>query len=170
MFLNDTARRFADIVLPGTAWLEQVGCKGTNTHLYLMEPALEPPGETRPLSWILRQLADCLGLDDFFPWADEEAAIDAVLDHPSTGHATVASLRADGGIGELRVSHVAHPDHRYVTPSGKIEFYSRRLRDLGLPPLPVHDGDSVLPDAAVDLFGFTVGQSSFEAFVEVAPA
>ena len=49
LFLNDTARRFADIVLPGTAWLEEVGCKMTHTHLYLMEQALEPPGETRSL-------------------------------------------------------------------------------------------------------------------------
>ena len=31
LFLNDTARRFADIVLPGTAWLEEVGCKMTHT-------------------------------------------------------------------------------------------------------------------------------------------
>ncbi|MBT7593652.1 MAG: molybdopterin-dependent oxidoreductase, partial [Gemmatimonadetes bacterium] len=138
LFLNDTALHFADIVLPGTSWLEQLGCKSTNTHLYLMEQALEPPGETRPLSWILRQLADRLGLDDFFPWADEAGAINAILDHHSTGHATVTSLRAAGGIGELNISHVAHPDHRYPTPSGKVEFYSQRLADLGLPPMPVH--------------------------------
>ena len=47
--MNDTARRFADVVLPSTSWLEEVGCKSTNTHLYLMDQALEPPGETRPL-------------------------------------------------------------------------------------------------------------------------
>ena len=44
LFLNDTARRFADVVLPGTAWLEELGCKMTHTHLYLMERALEPAG------------------------------------------------------------------------------------------------------------------------------
>ena len=49
LFMNDTARRFADVVLPSTSWLEEVGCKSTNTHLYLMDQALEPPGETRPL-------------------------------------------------------------------------------------------------------------------------
>ncbi len=49
LFLNDTAREHADVVLPGTAWLEEVGCKMTHTHLYLMERALEPPGETRSL-------------------------------------------------------------------------------------------------------------------------
>ena len=44
LFMNDTARRFADVVLPSTSWLEEVGCKSTNTHLYLMDQALEPPG------------------------------------------------------------------------------------------------------------------------------
>jgi anaerobic selenocysteine-containing dehydrogenase len=145
LFMNDTARRFADIVLPSTAWLEQIGCKSTNTHLYLMEPALPPPGETRSLSWILRRLAERLDVADVFPWADEEEAIDAILAHPSTGHATVASLRAQGGIGALTISHVAHPDHRYATPSGKVEFYSARAADLGLPPLPVHETSAPVP-------------------------
>jgi anaerobic selenocysteine-containing dehydrogenase len=145
LFMNDTARRFADIVLPSTAWLEQIGCKSTNTHLYLMEPALPPPGETRSLSWILQRLAERLDVADVFPWADEEEAIDAILAHPSTGHATVASLRAQGGIGALTISHVAHPDHRYATPSGKVEFYSARAADLGLPPLPVHETSAPVP-------------------------
>jgi len=148
LFMNDTARRFADIVLPGTAWLEELGCKMTNTHLYLMEQALAAPGATRSLTWIVRALADRLGLADFFPWPTEEAMIDALLDHPATGHATVAALRAQGGIGELRVSHVAHPDLRFSTPSGKVEFYSRRALELGMPPLPVYEA---LPETAQHL-------------------
>jgi len=31
LFMNETTRFFADIVLPGTAWLEDVGCKSTHT-------------------------------------------------------------------------------------------------------------------------------------------
>ena len=93
----------------------------------------------------MQRLAERLGVADAFPWSNEEAAIDAILDHPSTGHATVASLRAQGGIGALNISHVAHPDHRYATPSGKIEFYSARAADLGLPVLPVHETLARLP-------------------------
>ena len=139
LFLNDTARRFADVVLPGTAWVEELGCKATNTHLYLMEPALAPAGQTRPGAWVLRELARRLGVADFYPWAGDEGPIDAILDHPATGHATVAALRAEGGMRALRVSHVGHPDLVFPTPSGKVEFYSSRARDLGLPPLPVHE-------------------------------
>ncbi len=148
LFLNDTARRFADVVLPSTAWLEEVGCKSTNTHLYLMERALDPPGETRPLTWILKELARRLGLTEFFSWETDEGPIDAILAHPATGHATVAALRAEGGIRSLRVSHVAHPDLRFPTPSGKVEFYSERAKGLGLPPLPVYEQ---LPTSAYPL-------------------
>jgi anaerobic selenocysteine-containing dehydrogenase len=139
LFWNETARRFADVVLPATAWLEETGCKSTNTHLYLMPQALEPRGEARSATWLLRALADRLGLRDFFPWTHDDGALDAILDHPATGHATVAALRAEGGIRALRVSPVAYPDRRFDTPSGKVEFVSERARALGLPVLPVHE-------------------------------
>jgi anaerobic selenocysteine-containing dehydrogenase len=268
LFMNDTARRFADVVLPGTSWLEDLGCKSTNTHLYLMPKVLEPPGETRNVVWILEELARRLDVSDFYPWAGEEGPIDALLDHPSTDHATVAALRAEGGIRALRISHVAYGDHVFDTPSGKVELYSERARALGLPPLPIHQdpprstyplafrqgrtltqfhsfydhgralptlaaadpeprlwiapadatvrgvtdgawvrihnergefrarvhvtpkipsgtvwmrdgwdglnrltsGEIVIPDDAVDLFGFSGGQAAFDAMVEVAPA
>jgi anaerobic selenocysteine-containing dehydrogenase len=60
--MNETARRFADVVLPRTAWLEELGFKVTNSHLYLMERALEREAETRPIYEILRSLANSLGL------------------------------------------------------------------------------------------------------------
>ena len=136
LFLNDTAKRFADVVLPSTAWLEELGCKSAFTHLYLMEPALAPAGESKPATWVMRELAARLGLDGFFPWESDEALLNAILDHPATGRATVASLRAQGGIGELRISHVANPTLEFDTPSRKIEFYSEDAARLGLPALP----------------------------------
>ena len=39
----------------------------------------------------------------------------------------------------LRISHVAHPDLKFRTPSGKIELVSARAAELGLPTLPVHE-------------------------------
>ena len=104
-----------------------------------MEPALPPAGQTRTGAWVLRELARRLGVADFYPWADAAGPIDAILDHPATGHATVAALRAEGGMRALRVSHVGHPDLVFPTPSGKVELYSARAESLGLPPLPVHE-------------------------------
>jgi anaerobic selenocysteine-containing dehydrogenase len=145
LFMNDTARRFADVVLPATSWLEDLGCKSTNTHLYLMPRVLDPPGETRPGAWVLRELAQRLDLADFYPWSSEEAVLDALLDHPSTRHATVAALRAEGGMRALDISHVAYPDRVFDTPSGKVEFVSERARAHGLPALPVWQPRSPSP-------------------------
>lgn len=139
LFLNDTARRHADVVLPATAWLEELGCKSTNTHLYLMPKALDAPGAAKPIAWMLRELARRLDLDDFFPWDTDSGPLDAILDHPATGRATAATLAAEGGIRALHVSPVAHPDLSFPTPSGKIELYSERAIGLGLPPLPVYE-------------------------------
>jgi anaerobic selenocysteine-containing dehydrogenase len=139
LFMHDTAARHADVFLPATAWLEATGCKSTNTHLYLMPKVLEPEGEARPAVWVLRELARRLGIRDFFPWEEDTGPLDALLDHPATGHATAAALAAEGGIRPLRVSHVAYPDLRFDTPSGKIEFVSERAAALGLPALPIFE-------------------------------
>jgi len=144
LFMNDTVRRCADVVLPATAWLEDLGCKATNTHLYLTDKVLEPEGEARSLCQLMRALAIRLQVDGFYPWEEEVGHINAVLDHPCAGHATVASLREAGGVLPLNISHVAHLDHKYATPSGKIEFYSERAREVGLPALPSFEP---LPDS-----------------------
>jgi anaerobic selenocysteine-containing dehydrogenase len=156
LFMNDTARRFADVILPGTSWLEELGCKSTNTHLYLMPQALPPAGEARSAVLVLRELASRLGVEEFFPWASTEGALDALLAHPSTGHATVKSLTARDGIQALRISHVAYADHRFDTPSGKVEFYSERARGLDLPPLPVHEDLPAAPGRLVFRQGRTL--------------
>jgi len=164
LFLNDTARRFADVVLPGTTWLEETGAKATNTHLYLMPKVLEPPGETRSAIWVLRELARRLGLHDFFPWAEETGALDAILDHEATGHASVAAVAAQGGILPLRISHVAHPDLRFPTPSGKVEFYSERAAAHGLPAIPIYEPSPASPFPLAFRQGRTLTQ--FHGFYE----
>jgi anaerobic selenocysteine-containing dehydrogenase len=137
IFANDTTRRVADIVLPGTIWLEDLGIKETATHLYLMDKALEPAGDTRPLIPVLRELAERLAIDDFFPWPSLEAYMDALLAPQQDGALTVGTMRERGGMAERsRLDHVPYRHGRYATPSGKVEFYSERAASLGLPELP----------------------------------
>ena len=136
IFPNQTTREVADIVLPGTIWLEEVGVKATNTHVYLCDRVLPAAGQARPLYTLYQGLADRLGIADAYPWPDQEAAIDAVLDHPATGHATVASLRANAGRARLRISPNSYPTRAFHTPSGRIEFRSDRAAAMGLPALP----------------------------------
>ena len=170
LFMNETTRRFADIVLPGTAWLEDVGCKSTHTHLYLMDRILEPAGEARPTQYVLKGLASRLGIEGFYPWSSQEELLDAVLDHPATGRTTVALLRASGGIKALNVSHVAYPTREFDTPSGKIEFYSARAAQAGLPPVPVYEPRPHVPPPAADKYPLALCQgralTQFHAFYD----
>ena len=149
LFMNETARLYADLVLPATAWLEDIGLKQTATHIYLMERALTPAGECRTLLTLLRQLAQRLSITHFFPWQDEEAYVNALLaaQKTATGESlTVAELRRQGGYWRKNgLSHVAYQEHRFQTPSGKVEFWSERARLAGLSPLPsytIPEGDA----------------------------
>lgn len=138
LFMNETTRQFADVLLPATAWLEDIGCKSTHTHVYLADKILPPAGAARPLQDLLCGLASRLNMQDFYPWASQEELLNTVLDHPATGRTTVAALRANGGRAALNISHVAYPTHEFHTPSGKIEFFSKRAEEAGLPAMPEH--------------------------------
>ena len=98
-----------------------------------------------------------------------EEILNAILDHPTTGHATVASLRSAGGFLPLKVPQVGYADRNFDSLSGKIESYSSQaIRDgwLGLNDLT--SGDAVVTGNALTLFPFSVGQADYGAKVEVA--
>ncbi len=140
LFMNETARRSADLILPATAWLEDLGLKQTATHIYLMERALTPAGECRSLITLLRELAQRLDIANIFPWQDEEEYLNAWLSvqKTETGEPlTVAELRRrDGYWQKNNLSHIAYQEHSFSTPSQKVEFWSERAQSAGLPPLP----------------------------------
>ena len=142
IFMNETARRVADLILPGTIWLEELGLKDTASHIYLMERVLQPADTTRSMMRILRDLAERLDIKDYFPWPDEEAYLNALLTPQRTDAGTsltLAQLRQQGGYWQKsRLSHVAYPDRRFHTPSKKIEFWSERAEKAGLSPLPTY--------------------------------
>jgi anaerobic selenocysteine-containing dehydrogenase len=93
-----------------------------------------------------------------------EEVLDAILDHPTTGHATVASLRAAGGFLPLKVPDIAYADRKFDSSSDKIEFYSSQAERLGLPPLPVHTVDKASPYPLALSFGRTL--THFHSFYD----
>ncbi|MDE9367455.1 molybdopterin-dependent oxidoreductase [Luteipulveratus sp. YIM 133132] len=145
LFENETIREYADVLLPGTSWVEETGFKATGNHLYLMEQAISARGDARPVRDVLDDLARRLGVTDMLPWETPEAALDTIFDHDATGHTTVAQLREAGGHVRLNTSPVAHPGLAFDTPSGRIELRSARAAELGLPQLPVYEPPQ--PDA-----------------------
>lgn len=97
---------------------------------------LPAAGQARPAYDTYKGLAQRLGVADVYPWTDQEAAMNAALDHPATGHTTVGEMRANGGRTALKVSHIAYPSLAFTTPSGKIAFHAQRAAEMGLAALP----------------------------------
>jgi anaerobic selenocysteine-containing dehydrogenase len=139
LFMSDTARAVADLVLPGTAWLEESGLKFGPTHVHLMDRVLEPRGETRPIWRIFVELSERLKLDGYFPWRSIDELLDAMLDNEQTGHAKVAELRASSPSRRVNTPSYAYAALQFPTPSGKVEFFSERAQAMGLPPLPIYE-------------------------------
>ncbi|MCP5105563.1 MAG: molybdopterin-dependent oxidoreductase [bacterium] len=139
LFLNHTAREVGDIVLPATSWLEELGLRTSNTHIYVMDKALDPPGECREASQWMLSLAQKLGITDYFPWPDKEACLNDCLDSPACRGATVEKLRSEPGGIAGNIPEVPYSDFVFGSPSGKFEFYSQTADRLGLPPLPTHE-------------------------------
>lgn len=172
LFMHATARRCADLVLPATAWLEDIGLKQTATHMYLMERALAPAGECRTLITILRELAQRLNITNFFPWRDDEEYVNALLALQKTetgAPLTISKLRRRGGYWPKNgLSHIAYQEHHFHTPSQKVEFWSERAQQAGLSPLPSYTA----PEDAAYPLRFCQGRTltAFHSFFDEGQA
>jgi anaerobic selenocysteine-containing dehydrogenase len=138
--MTDTAM-LADYVLPATTQLEHwdVNFGWGHTYLHLNVPAIAPVGEALPNTEIFRRLAARLGFrEPMFRQTDEEMARAAVTTgHPSLSGLTFEELIERGWI-DLRThgDFLPYADGGFKTPSGKVEFYSQRMAERGLDPLP----------------------------------
>ncbi len=139
-FQTDTAD-FADWVLPATTQLEHWDVHFAYGHLYatLNRPAIAPLGDAKPNSEIFRLLAQRMGLDDACFGDDDLALIRQALDSPSEKMkgVTFDALMEHGWV-RLNVPRPYLPfaEGGFVTPSGKCEFYSERMAQMGLDPVP----------------------------------
>lgn len=139
-FQTDTVD-YADIVLPATTQLEHTDIHATYGHLYIVanNPAIAPLGESKPNSEIFRQLAARMGFDDpCFRETDDELAAQAFdAKHTHAIHFDWARLKQSGWM-KLNVPDAPFAQGGFPTPSGKCEFYSERMKQDGLDPLPTY--------------------------------
>ena len=97
-FQTDTAD-FADLLLPATTFLEHPDLYTSYGHFVLQwaDPVVAPRGEARPNTWVFRELAQRLGLDDdTLAWSAEEVARDLLdSDHPWLEGITLERLQRE---------------------------------------------------------------------------
>ena len=140
-FQTDTAD-YADLLLPATMQTEHADLHHAYGHLYLAwnEPAVAPPGECLPHSEIFRRLARRLGLTEPCLYDSDEEMARQVLDSGDPGLAgiTLERLRREGW-ARLAVPTPFVPfANGFPSASGKLEFYSARMAEAGLEPVPTY--------------------------------
>jgi anaerobic selenocysteine-containing dehydrogenase len=138
-FATDTAD-YADYVLPATTQLEHVDVHKTYGHWYMLanNAAIAPLGEALPNSEIFRRLAASMGFTDpCFAQTDDDIAAQAFVREGPTRDYDWTRLKARGWERlALPTCFAPFAEGGFPTPSGRCEFYSERLAELGLDPLP----------------------------------
>jgi anaerobic selenocysteine-containing dehydrogenase len=163
LFMTPTAE-LADVVLPVASAFEREALKigfeisqEAQSLIQLRPAVVPPPGEARPDTDIIFDLAVGLGLAEQFWHGDIEAAYRHQL--APTG-VTVEQLRATpGGVRvPLQTRHAKHtePDAHgaprgFATPSRKVELYSQTFLEHGYAPLPDFTEPPSSPVARPDL-------------------
>ncbi len=129
----------ADIVLPAATFMET-----TELHNYreagipyaiLRKKSTEFP-ECMPDWKFWFELAKRMDFQDYFPWLSEEEAIGFSL-APSRITISELKVKFPEGVFYSAKQYETYKQKGFPTPSGKVEFYSSRLKDMGYSPLPV---------------------------------
>jgi anaerobic selenocysteine-containing dehydrogenase len=122
----------ADIVLP-VAWgaeHDTVGFwPGWYQDIRAYPKLVDPPGEAKPDSWWLTELAKRLGFGDSF-WKSETEVLDFMLAPSGLTWEEFKEKRI------LKATFDYKGPGTYRTPSGKMEIYSEQLEELGYSPMP----------------------------------
>ncbi len=146
-FVTPTGRH-ADIVLPATTFWERndvhTPWAGAGHYAIYMKQAIQPMGECRNDIDIFTDLAQRVGIGDYNDKNEEawlrELTRDAVDDFDSFAENGVARFAAPKDAVAF-AAQIRDPDnHRFSTPSGRIEIYSlamaARPDPYGLGPMP----------------------------------
>ncbi len=148
-FQTDTAD-YADYILPATTQLEHwdIHASYGHTDILLNRPAIAPMGECKTNTDIFRALAKRMGFTEpCFEEDDETMCRSAFAATQNT-----EELFAQGFTHLKSSNGQALPDApfaegKFPSPSGKCEFFSQRLADMGQDGLPDYIANYEVPQA-----------------------
>ena len=134
LFMTPTAE-LADYVLPAASFLERVEL---HTHAKYQVVTMTrnilkfPDVQDEYQFW--HDLAHRLGIGEYFPWEDETELTRWILE-PTDISLERAAAHPEG-IEYTPIRYRKWEKEPFNTPSGKVEFSSQYLKDLGYPALP----------------------------------
>ena len=156
---------YADVILPESLYLERTDCvqqaNGLKPQMFLRRQAVPPRYDTREGAMILKQLAERLGVGQYFPYETMDQLVAWQLE--GTGF-TMADFEAKGGVayGKEQIFWDRVDGLKIKTPSGKIEFKSSLLEDAGFESFPACE--PVAPPAE-GKFRLVVGRNALHTHV-----
>ncbi len=161
---------YADVVLPEATYLERAdGIRSSPNRepsVAVRLPATQPRFDSKPGWWVAKQLAERLGLSDYFDYEDYEEVIEWQLKQMDT---SIAELERTGVKMFPRKSGSLYLDdnekHEFDTLSGKIELYSQELKDLGFDPMPVFKKH---PEPPAGYYRLNYGRAPMHTFSRTA--
>ncbi|MCD4715439.1 MAG: molybdopterin-dependent oxidoreductase [Desulfobacterales bacterium] len=145
--------RYADVVIPACTFLERDEHR-INVYLNLphvtLRRAVAAPVYGIPDQMIWVKLAHAMGYGEYFPWRNCKKGIDYLLSDLGVSY---ESLIAEGGIHEYdRRAYKKYEMEGFQTPSGKVEIFSERLKNMGYDPSPIRSNAEQSPAEAEEAF------------------
>ena len=157
--MSDTAW-MADLVLPAPSYLERQdpvsaflassACSGVLTR----DPVVPAMFETKPVFWIVKELAKRLDLGEHFEFTIEDFRNAQLKKLPEVAKA----LKNDGVYNIVGHSHGLHEGKPFKTRSKKIELFNSRYEENGIDPMPVYQPPISPPE---DHFRIVVGRNAY---------
>ena len=156
---SDTAW-MADLVLPAPSYLERqdpvAPLQGSSACACMVtrDPVVPAMFESRPVFWIVSELAKRLELGEYFNFSMEEYRKQQLRDLPDAREA----LKNDGVYYNPSKLYGVYEGKVFKTLSKKIELYNQRYADMGIDPLPVYRSPRTVPKGR---FRLVVGRNAY---------
>lgn len=155
---------WSDVVLPECTYLERDDDFSNppfrTPFAALRQKAVEPMRNSRPASWIAKELSKRLGMGDCFPWKDVEEYLKTRAKAASIDWDTLKKKGVVKGKAQpIYVEDGMTPS--FDTPSKKIELYSARLKAAGFDPAPQFRPPDEPPDG---MFRLLTGRAPLHSF------
>ncbi len=157
--MSDTAW-MADLVLPAPSYLERQDplsaflASSTCTGVVTRDPVVPAMFKSKPVFWIVKELAKRLELGEFFEFTMDDYRKAQLKKIPQVATA----LKEDGVYNDTGPSFNLYKGKPFKTRSKKIELYNTRYKDKGIDPMPVYKRPKSVPE---NHFRIVVGRNAY---------
>ena len=131
---------WADVVLPECTYLERYDdlriSQGRIPTVALRAPVFKPRWQSKPGSWIAKELAKKLGLEKYFPWKNMEEYLDYRLKKIGSSLKEMKKIGVKKFNWNQPLYGLDGEDFEFNTDTGKIELSSTVLAASGFDPVP----------------------------------